>query len=375
MFSPEEIDKVRFTRALYGYSPLEVDGFLSHIRTVVTELCRENETLRAALGDSRFEGAKQRLGKGELEHELAVTARKLAEAAAVSETLKIEVAELRRELAEAGSAAHAGDAGKEPEETVEEAVEEAVEEVVEEDAEEAAAEEITAEDAAEEEPADEAEGEPAADVYTAPDDEYGEDEVPSESADGAEEGQNTELDDIYSDLQKMLVDWDEETDGADILEAAPTEEEINGLSAYGGTADDLGDIMSELDNILPPDIPVPEGGDVDDESGISEISRLFRSGTEDTGKEDDLGNLYEAGSFEGTQGDNAEAAPYEAAPEVTAPVYKKKTYHIKKKSIKKAPAKSDVQETAEQEKEDEDILAALKSEYNTYNYIFGDGKK
>ncbi len=303
MFSPEEIDKVRFTRALYGYSPLEVDEFLSHIKTVVTELCRENETLRAALGDSRFEGAKQRLGKGELERDLAVTARKLAEAAAVSETLKIEVAELRRELSEAGNAA--GEK-PEPEET---AVEEA-------DAAPAEAETETAPNMLPD------------DVYTAPDDEYGEDETPSGNA----EGQGAELDDIYSDLQRMLVDWDEETDGADAVDQLPTDEGVAEAVGNGAAAPGTG----------------------------------FAYGAAYTGEVD----APEIGPLEGAPQESAASIPQEAAPTV----YRKKTYHIKKSGRKAAPAYSE-QETPEQEKEDEDILAALKSEYNTYNYIFGDGKK
>lgn len=61
MFSPDEIDNIKFARAIYGYSPLEVDEFLEHIKRQAEELCRENSTLQRALGDARFDSSKLRL--------------------------------------------------------------------------------------------------------------------------------------------------------------------------------------------------------------------------------------------------------------------------------------------------------------------------
>ncbi len=58
MLPIEEIEKIRFSTTLKGYSPREVDEFLERIKCEIAEICRENEELKRMLSAALATAAK-----------------------------------------------------------------------------------------------------------------------------------------------------------------------------------------------------------------------------------------------------------------------------------------------------------------------------
>lgn len=389
MFLPDEIDKKSFSRTVGGYSPSEADEFFEHIKTEVSELYRENETLRRALGEARFDGAKLRLKIKKLEAEIDGLQYENDDLQNEIDELKAKSEEPRSDPEEMNSIEAviygADDDDIDADDTDDTDDENIGGDLTESDVNDGDGDDVVtvtgtgtgteeadipdgdtdAEDTDADSEEDAGAGELTEHIVTVsePDDEYGEDEIPSYITGSAEtDAADGEADDIY-DIGNI--------DDADEAKA-------------GGGHGAFGDLMSSLQKMFggwqnpsaDHDAAPSEAVSVTD-AGENGSDGFFRPGT-DAGEGDEAsGDQFEIGTYDLAPGENVEPEPEQKPETVNRPVYRRRVYHIKKKTVPKNKS------------EDVDILAALKAEYDDnedielsshdydeYDYILGDnGKK
>ena len=442
MFSPDEIDKIKFARTLYGYSPDRVDEFLAHIKTIMGELCRENESLRTSLGGARFESAQLRIALERLTEENARLSEQLAaraEDTVAAEPVEIDDETDGRYIAEQTDDADEGEEAADTAETedvegnyAEETAETAEPEDVEGDYAEESAEAVEVEDAEgdyTEETAEAADTEEVeavsadggeTDDMSAPDDEYGEDEIPtggeasaeSDAEDAADDAEDGMFDFDLPDIEEIggledaeadrVLDFVEENAGKDDYDDADADGVGQGAGTSGSSGDITADIYSDLQRIFyglngaGSDDAEESDEKSDGSDAVPDFSHIFRFGepSDEEGAAEESDQL-EDGLHDTEPEEDGEPETVQRTEEEKPSQYKRKKYHIKKKPRTKKNVPDDGEggqpdggkESEEPDKhepdddgdgsdsEDDDILAALKSEYDTYHYFFGDGKK
>lgn len=331
MFLPEDIDGKEFSRTLGGYSPREVDDYLEQLKAEFERLISENGELRSeieALAANADAGAASAV---------VVTAEDETEASGaeeveVSETEEIEVSEAEETEAEppvtdVGNAADndGADADIDVDDTAYE----------------------TADAADEDADAENADSEPETiPIPLMPDDEYGEDEVPSSDERSGEYVFETTGSGSDDDV---IMNEAETAPGND---GAPTGVKADDGVDFGEAENAPGDIKFE---------DLEEGllrmfGDWRDGGG-SESAENADAAEEVDESDEDTSDRSDAEDT--SRGVTPET---DGAPATSPAPYKKRTYRMRKKHA------------ADNEENDDDSDFALH-EYDEYNYFFGDGKK
>lgn len=392
MFTTDEIDGAVFSRTLCGYSPREVDEFLEHIKAQIDELSRENEKLRQTIAAAPEEKHESTF-ENDFDFDFDFDFKEL-------QALMLAADEDVTSEAEGEDAAAEDDPASDDEQEDGTAVIHTVpvEHTL-----------ITAE----------------------PDDEYGEDEVPSliapadisteitEDTDGIgnidDETDDSGDSDVTNDSttdNDITVDTDEDSEpeneedfaaitdiaGDDITEANAeivSEDADDELLSDDGSETDRkkhSGIGAKLLHMLglredhePEEEALPTADVIPEEN--AENGGIFRSGSDENGGDEyneigngENGDTSRAGAD--AIADPFEAAAFEAADPVepaasapVTPVHAKRSYRVKKK-VKPADNGDAAKILAALKSEYEDDADLTPHEYDEYNYFFNDnGKK